>query len=275
MLYLVSTPIGNLSDITLRALAVLRDCHYILCEDTRTSSILLRHYQIEKKLVSYHQFNEQATLKKIVADLKNGLTLCLISDAGTPTISDPGYLLVKQCVQEQIAFTSIPGPCALIQALCCSGFDSTHFQFCGFLPRKESELKKTFLSILSYEGTSICYESPHRLLKVLAMIEQIAPNRQLAVGREMTKKFEEMLRGTAIELINHFKSHSLKGEIVLLFSPAKVEDNPADWSDLSPEEHVRWFEEQYKINRKEAIKQVASLRAIPKREIYKKMIDQG
>lgn len=274
MLYLVSTPIGNLADITLRALEALRSCDYILCEDTRHSLILLNHYQIHKPLVSYHKFNENYRNESIIKDLELGKNICLISDAGTPGISDPGADLVKICLEHNLSMTAIPGPCAAIQALICSGLSTQRFQFWGFLARKENELKSELQTILSYSGTTICYESPHRLLKVLEMIQTMQPQRMLAVARELTKKFEEVIRGTAQFLIEHWQQTTLKGEIVLLISP-NSEEQAVDWSDWSPEEHVEWIQKTYSLTRKEAIKLAADLRGVPKRNIYQQLIDKN
>lgn len=267
MLYLIATPIGNLSDITFRAIETLKNCDYILCEDTRHSRILLNHYTIQKPLKSYHKFNEASQAEAILTDLENGKNIALISDAGTPGISDPGADLVKLCVDRGVAVSAIPGPCAAIQALSCSGLPTERFQFLGFLARKEGELKQELYQILSYPGTSICYESPHRLLSVLEHIHNIDPIRQLVVARELTKKFEELRRGTAEELLAHWKITSLKGEIVLLIEPASPKLNQ-DWKSMSPEEHVESIQTTYSISRQEAIKIAAELRGVPKRQIY-------
>jgi 16S rRNA (cytidine1402-2'-O)-methyltransferase len=274
MLYLVATPIGNLADITFRALEVLRSCDYILCEDTRHSSILLQHYQIHKPLRSYHKFNEASQAESILRDLESGKHICLISDAGTPGISDPGADLVKLCIQRQLPVTALPGPCAAIQALCCSGLPTERFQFWGFLARKENDLKRELQTILTYPGTTICYESPHRLLKVLEFIQSMQPERQLVVGRELTKKFEEMVRGSAAALIAHWQETPLKGEIVLLISPAP-QTTCEEWQEWSPEEHVQWMQETYGLSRKEAIKLVADLRGVPKRHIYQQLHEKN
>jgi 16S rRNA (cytidine1402-2'-O)-methyltransferase len=270
MLYLVATPIGNLADITLRALEVLKSCDYILCEDTRHSLILLKHYHIQKPLKSYHKFNEASQAESILTDLEAGKHICLISDAGTPGISDPGADLVKLCVERNLSITALPGPCAAIQALICSGLPTERFQFFGFLSRKENELKRELQTILAYEGTTICYESPHRLLNVLELIQSMQPQRLLVVGRELTKKFEEMVRGSAAALIQHWQQTPLKGEIVLLISPASQE-MMQDWTEWTPEEHVQWMQDTYGLSRKEAIKLVADLRGVPKRQIYQQI----
>lgn len=273
MLYLVATPIGNLADITFRALETLKSCDYILCEDTRHSAILLNHYQIHKPLKSYHKFNEVQRNESILKDLESGKHICLISDAGTPGISDPGADLVKECLERNLSITAIPGACAAIQAIICSGLPTERFQFWGFLARKENELKGELQIILSYPGTTICYESPHRLLKVLEMIHAMQAERLLVVARELTKKFEELVRGTAQFLIEHWQQTPLKGEIVLLISPCPSEKDQ-DWTDWTPEEHVDWIQKTYSLTRKEAIKLAADLRGVPKRDIYQELIDK-
>lgn len=272
MLYLIATPIGNLADITLRALDTLRSCDYILCEDTRHSHILLRHYNIQKPLKSYHKFNETFRAESILQDLESGKHICLISDAGTPGISDPGADLVKLCIERNIPMTAIPGPCAAIQALSCSGLPTDRFQFWGFLARKEGALKRELQSILTYPGTTICYESPHRLLNVLKLIQVLQPQRLLVAARELTKKFEEIVRGSATALIEHWQQTPLKGEIVLLISPTPAEQHP-DWEEWTPEEHVQWIEKAYALSRKEAIKLAADLRGVPKRHLYQELLE--
>jgi len=271
MLSLVATPIGNLGDITLRAVKTLKSCDYILCEDTRHSRVLLHHYQIHKPLKSYHQFNEAFRSESILKDLTSGKHISLISDAGTPGISDPGARLVELCIEQKIPITAIPGPCAAIQALSCSGMPTERFQFLGFLPRKETALKRELQTILAYPGTTICYESPHRLLHVLQLIETLNPQPLLVVARELTKKFEEIVRGSASILIEHWQQRSLKGEIVLLISP-KLEKESLDWSVWTAEEHVQWIEKAYALSRKEAIRLTAQLRGIPKRHVYQKLL---
>ena len=267
MLTLVATPIGNLADLTFRALEALKACDYILCEDTRHSLVLLHHYQIKKPLKSYHKFNEASQAAAILQDLRSGMQICLISDAGTPGISDPGASLVKLCAEHAIPMTAVPGPCAAIQALSCSGLPTDRFQFWGFLARKENELKQQLQSILAYAGTTICYESPHRLLNVLALIQAMQPDRLLVVARQLTKKFEEFFRGTAAQHLDHWQQHAPKGEIVLLVSPAG-DKQQQDWSAWTPEEHVQWIQESYALSRKQAIKLAAELRGVPKRQIY-------
>ncbi len=265
MLYLVATPIGNLADISYRAVEMLRTCDYILCEDTRHSQILLRHYQIDTPLKSYHQFNEKKREEEILADLEQGKTIALISDAGTPGISDPGCGLVQACLKKQIAVSALPGPCALIQALILSGFAAEPFQFAGFLPKPLSERKERLIELLHYPGTSICYESPHRLVETLSEIALLDPERQLCVLRELTKLHEERRAGTAGALCAHFQDVPPKGEIVLLIEGNRCE---IDYSALTPEQHVEQLQESYGLSLKEAIKLAAALRQVPKRTIY-------
>lgn len=269
MLYLIATPIGNLGDITLRAIETLKNCDYILAEDTRHSGTLLKHYGISTPLHSFHKFSEATKESEILDDLRQGKTIGLISDAGTPGISDPGTRLVKSCVQNGIKVSSIPGPCAAVAALSCSGLNTDRFQFIGFLPRTKQELRRNLQQALMYPGTTVCYESPNRLCDLLEMVDELAPERKLTVARELTKVFEEVVRGTASELLTYWRSHTLKGEIVLLISEDDTKGT-AEWTLLSPEEHVEMLQNTYSLPKKEAIKMAAELRGVPKREIYNK-----
>ncbi len=220
-LYLIPTPIGNLEDITLRALRILKEVDVILAEDTRTSSKLLKHYEISKKLVAHHQHNEHKSLERIVESLKAGETMALISDAGTPAISDPGFLLARECIKNNIEIECLPGATAFVPALVNSGFPCDKFVFEGFLPHKKG--RQTRLKLLAEETrTIIFYESPHRLIKTLKQfVEYFDENRQVSVSRELTKMHEETVRGTANELINYYETHTLKGEIVIIVEGEK------------------------------------------------------
>ncbi len=218
LLYLIATPIGNLADITLRALDTLRLCDYILCEDTRHSQRLLAHHQIQKPLKSYHQFNEKRRSDEVIADLKSGLNIALITDAGTPSISDPGEILVKRCLENGLPITSIPGACAAVVALTISGLATDQFQMLGFLPKKKSVLKRIIGECLAYRGTSICYESPYRVVHTLRIIEALDPARSIVLVRELTKIHEQRLQGTAPELIAHFGKNVPRGEFVMLIN---------------------------------------------------------
>lgn len=265
MLYLVATPIGNLSDLSLRAIETLKACDYILCEDTRHSSILLQHYQIHKPLQSFHKFNEAKRESAILSDLKKGLNIALISDAGTPGIADPGADLVTLCRSEGIPVTAIPGPCAAIMALSISGLSTERFQFVGFLPKKESELKELLLEILIFPGTSICYEAPHRIAETMQMLAMLAPERRVVIARELTKTYEEVLSGKAEELLGLVQTTPPRGEIVLLIEKGTHEP----WKEWSIEEHVGYLQSQYHMALSEALKLVAELRHIPKKDVYK------
>lgn len=268
MLFLVSTPIGNLSDITLRAIETLKTADKILCEDTRHSQILLHHYHINTPVISYHKFNETEKLPYIISELKEGKTYCLISDAGTPLISDPGLLLVKQCIAEQIPVSTLPGPCALIQALIASGLAWDKFQFVGFIPKTMTERRKTLHHLAVYPGVSIIYESPHRLKDTLEALSEINPHLNGCVARELTKKFETYRRGTLQDLSAQFADEPIKGECVLL---VEGKEAPTDFGNLTLEEHVHEVENAFNISKKEAIKIVAELRGVPKKDLYRKI----
>lgn len=215
-LYLVPTPIGNLDDITLRALKVLKSVDVILAEDTRTSGILLKHFEIKNQLKSYHIHNEHKTLGVLIEQLLNGTKMALISDAGTPAISDPGFLLVRECLKNNIPIECLPGATAFVPALVKSGFSTDRFVFEGFLPHKKG--RQTRLNQLSEElKTMIFYESPHRLLKTLGQFkDHFGAEKKVSVSRELTKIHEETVTGTIEEVINHFNSKSIKGEIVII-----------------------------------------------------------
>ncbi len=220
-LYLVPTPIGNLEDITRRAIRILNEVDFILSEDTRKTGILLKHYGIIKKMVSHHQFNEHRAVSSIVDQLKSGQIAALVSEAGTPGISDPGFLLVRACLREGLNVETLPGPTALIPALVNSGIPCDSFLFVGFLPHKkgrQSKLKE--LATLPY--TLIFYESPYRLLKFLdQLIKHFGPDREAAVSRELTKIHEENVRGSLPELLDHFRERDSQGEIVVVVEGAK------------------------------------------------------
>lgn len=269
MLFLVATPIGNLGDITYRAVETLKSSDLILCEDTRWSIKLLDHYSIKKPLKSYHKFNEASLLQDIVARLRAGEKISLISDAGTPLISDPGYKLVEECIKEKIPFTALPGPCAAIQGLLLSGFTPERFQFAGFLPRSKKELKTLLIELAGYDGISICYESPERILATLKLLSEISQDIPVAIARELTKKFEECKRDTVSNLVKELERTSIKGECVLLIKGSRLSP---DFSSLSIEEHVAIVQREYGLTAKEAIKMVAELRGTPKRLIYNKLL---
>lgn len=220
-LYLVPTPIGNLEDITLRAINVLKAVDAILAEDTRTSGILLKHLGISKPLHSYHIFNEHQTVQRVIAQLKSGKQLALVSDAGTPGISDPGFLLVRECLKNGIQVECLPGPTAFVPALVNSGFPTDRFTFEGFLPHKKGRQTR-LQELAAEERTMIFYESPHRLLKTLQQfLEVFGAERQGSVSRELTKVYEETVRGTLPEIIAYFAEKTVKGEIVICIQGAE------------------------------------------------------
>lgn len=266
MLYLVSTPIGNLADFSFRAVEALKKCDYILCEDTRHSRGLLKHYDIQVQLYSFHKFNESQAEDRVIEDLRNGKTIALISDAGTPLISDPGQELVSRCRIEGLPVTAVPGACAIINALVLSGLPSSPFQFIGFLPKKEKELQTVLSKTLLYIGTSIAYESPHRIEETLKELLVLSPHRKLCVARELTKLHEECLLGTASDLLEHLKKHPPRGEIVLLISPA---EEKISFEHLSLAELVEMLQKDLHLNKSDAIKMAAQMHHLPKREVYK------
>ena len=219
MLYVVATPIGNLGDITLRALEILKDVDLIAAEDTRHSGILLKHYQIKKPLISYHEHNEAMRTAQLIERLAVGEKIALITDAGTPGLSDPGARLIRECIKRELPFTVIPGPSSIATALVGSGFSAERFFFGGFLPNKSGQRERELrVAAAAREETSIYFESPYRLTKTLKTCGEIMPDRQLCVARELTKKFEEFRRGTPAELLIHYEAHPPKGEIVLVIS---------------------------------------------------------
>jgi len=218
MLYVIATPIGNLRDITLRALEILKDVDLVAAEDTRHSGILLKHYQVSKPLISYHEHNEAMRTAQLVERLAAGEKIALITDAGTPGLSDPGARLIRECIKRGLDFTIIPGPSSTLTALVGSGFSSEKFFFGGFLPVKSGQRERELRAAAARKETSIYFESPYRLAKTLKASTDVLQDRQLCVARELTKKFEEFRRGSAAELLAHYEKHPPKGEIVLLVS---------------------------------------------------------
>ncbi len=271
VLYLVATPIGNLEDITLRALRVLRDeVGAIYCEDTRQTQKLLEHYQIRKPLLSYHEHNEAARAAEIVERLENGETLALVSDAGTPLISDPGYRAVSAAVAAGLNVVPLPGASAALTALSASGLPSDQFRFIGFLPAKTHARRQLFESLKAEQGTVIAYESPHRILDSLSDLAEVLGPRRLVLGRELTKLHEEFLRGSAFDIHEKLAARdSVKGEITLLIDRAEEQVLTGD-----PKQEVARLEQQG-VERMEAIKTVAKQMGLPKREVYSAVAEPG
>jgi len=219
-LYLVATPVGNLEDITLRALRTLRECDLIAAEDTRHTGQLLRHFGISKPLVSYFQFNEAKRSEEILDRLGRGEKISLVTDAGTPGISDPGERVVAAALKAGYRVEAVPGACALVAALTASGLPTGEFHFIGFLPHKSGQRRNQLETLKGVEGTLVFYESPYRVLKMLSELKEVFPERRVVLARELTKKFEEYLRGTPAELLTQLENRAIKGEFVVLVSPS-------------------------------------------------------
>src|SRR3954463_3832699 len=219
MLFIVATPIGNLDDITLRALEVLKSADLIAAEDTRHSGNLLRHFEIRKPLVSYHEHNEAMRSEELARRLAAGENVALITDAGMPGLSDPGARLIRKCIERGLTYTIIPGVSAILTALVGSGLGTESFCFRGFLPVKSGQRERELRVAIESEATSMFFESPYRILKTLTACAELMPDRQVCVARELTKKFEEFRRGTAAELLSHYTSRPAKGEITLVIAP--------------------------------------------------------
>src|SRR5437016_14567852 len=226
MLYVVATPIGNLGDITLRAIEVLKSADVVAAEDTRRSGMLLKHLGIKKPFISYHEHNEAARTTELVERLGRGENVALITDAGTPGLSDPGLRLIRECIKREIPFTIIPGASSILTALLGSGFSTDKFSFRGFLPVKSGQRERELQAAAEGDETTIFFESPYRLTKTLKACMDIMPDRHLCVARELTKKFEEFRRGTARELFAHYDVHPPKGEIVFLIGTVKDSPTP-------------------------------------------------
>lgn len=218
MLYVVATPVGNLGDITLRALDVLKGVDVVAAEDTRHSGLLLKHFEIKKPFVSYHEHNEASRTAELIERLARGENVALITDAGTPGLSDPGLRLIHECINRELPFAIIPGPSSILIALLGSGFSTERFSFRGFLPVKSGRRERELRIAAESEDTTLFFESPYRLVKTLQACSAIMPNRQLCIARELTKKFEEFRRGNAAQLLAHYEAHTAKGEIVLVVS---------------------------------------------------------
>lgn len=220
-LYLVATPIGNLEDITLRALRVLRECDVVAAEDTRRTGQLLKHFELSKPLLSYFQFNEARRSEEIIARLARGEKVALVTDAGSPGISDPGERVVKAAIAAGFRVESVPGPCALVAGLTASGLPTDEFHFIGFLPHKSGQRRNRLESLKAFAGTLVLYESPYRIEKLLGELNEAFPDRNVVLARELTKKFEEYLRGQPAELLELARKRSLKGEFVVMVGPSR------------------------------------------------------
>ena len=268
-LYIVATPIGNLEDITLRAIKVLKEVDLIAAEDTRHTLKLLNHLEISKPLISYHRHNEDIKTDILIKELEQGKKIALVSDAGTPGICDPGEEVIKKCIEEEIPIVPIPGACAMINALICSGLDTKEFAFIGFLPLNKKNRKEKLEEIKNATKTMILYEAPHKLETTLKDLKEIIGNRKIVLARELTKIHEEYIRESIDVLIE--KAKELKGEFVLIIEGAeKKEEN--DFFKLSLQEHYTYYEDRG-LTKKEIIKQIAKDRNVNKNEIYQQFIN--
>lgn len=267
-LYLVATPIGNLEDITLRAIKTLKEADIIAAEDTRHTLHLLNHLEISKPLISYHRHNEETKSKDLINLLLEGKNIALVSDAGTPVISDPGEEIVKIAIENNIQIIPIPGACALITALISSGLDSKQFTFIGFLPLNKKLRKEKLEEIEKSTKTLILYEAPHKIKNTLEDLEKVTEERQIVLARELTKIHEEFTKGTAKELQE--KLESPKGEFVIIIEASKkltLKEDIEELNNLTLEEHYNFYEEQ-KLEKKEIIKKIAKDRNMNKNEVY-------
>ena len=276
-LYLCATPIGNLEDITYRVLRTLKEVDLIAAEDTRNSIKLLNHFDIKTPMTSYHEFNKIEKAYQLVDKLREGLDIALITDAGTPGISDPGEDLVRICYEEGIEVTSLPGPAACITALTMSGLPTRRFAFEAFLPREKKERAAVLAGLVNETRTIILYEAPHHLVKTLEELYETLGERRLTVCRELTKRYEEKTLTTFSEILNYYKDNEPRGEYVLIiegktFEELKKEEQKA-WENMSIEEHMAVYEGKG-IDRKEAMKQVAKDRGVSKREIYQALLSR-
>ncbi len=267
ILYIVATPIGNLEDITLRALRVLKEVDVIAAEDTRQTLKLLNHFEISKPLISYHRHNEEFKSDILLEKLKNGENIALVSDAGTPGICDPGEEIIKKAVEEDIKIIPIPGACAMINALIASGIDTKEFNFLGFLPLNKKLRKEKIEEIKNSNKTVIIYEAPHKMKNTLEDLKEILNNRKIVLAREITKIHEEFIRGNIKDLTQ--KIDGLKGEMILIIEGNKEKDNIEnnELINMSLEEHYKYYENQG-LDKKEIIKRIAKDRNVSKNEIY-------
>lgn len=277
VLYLCATPIGNLSDMSPRVIETLKDADLIAAEDTRNSIKLLNHFDIDTPMTSYHEFNKVEKAKTLIGKLKEGQNIALITDAGTPAISDPGEVLVKMCQEENITVTSLPGPAALIVALTLSGLSTRRFCFEGFLPPEKKERRRILEELTNESRTIILYEAPHHLKGTLAELKEALGDRRITICRELTKKFESVMPTTIFKAVSYYEENEPRGEYVLVIEGKsfreKDEERQLGFVKLSIEEHMKLYEDQG-IDRKEAMKLVAKDRGVSKRDIYNALLDQ-
>ncbi len=275
VLYLCATPIGNLGDISLRVLETLKSVDLIAAEDTRNTRKLMNHYDIHKPMTSYHEHNKYEKADELILHLQRGENIAVVTDAGTPAISDPGEVLAAKCMEQGIRVTSLPGACALITALTMSGMPARRFCFEGFLPADKKERARVLKQLRKEERTIILYEAPHHLKSTLKELHQALGSRKVVLCRELTKKFEEAVPFTLQTAREFYETTDPRGEYVLVLAGADPEElqkeREAAWQNMSLEDHMAYYEEQG-ADRKEAMKKVALDRGVPKREIYKALL---
>ena len=275
-LYLCATPIGNLEDMTFRGIRILKEVDLIAAEDTRTSFKLLNHYEIKTPMTSYHEFNKIEKAQYLIDKMKSGLSIALISDAGTPGISDPGEELVRICYEQGIQVTAIPGACACIDGLVLSGLSTRRFVFEAFLPKDKKERNFVLEEMKNETRTIIVYEAPHHLVKTLALLMETLGNRSVTIVRELTKKFETVLRTTLEDALEYYKTNLPKGEYVIILQGKSrkemVEQGQKEWLSMTLENHMNYYEKQG-IEKKEAMKLVGKDRGLTKRDIYQQLLE--
>ncbi|WP_226660092.1 16S rRNA (cytidine(1402)-2'-O)-methyltransferase [Pseudalkalibacillus hwajinpoensis] len=269
-LYLVPTPIGNLNDMTFRAIQTLKDVDLIAAEDTRQSKKLTNHFDIETKLISYHEHNKESSGFKLLERLREGQSIALISDAGMPAISDPGYEIVSSCLAENISVIPLPGANAAITALVASGLPTQHFYYYGFLSRQKKERKKELSQLRSIPSPIMFYEAPHRLKEMMKAILEVLGNREIVIARELTKRYEEFIRGTVEEVLIWCEQSEIRGEFCIIIQGGTEEETRDEeqwWTNFSLQEHVEHYVNEG-MKSKDAIKQVSLERELPKRDVY-------
>jgi 16S rRNA (cytidine1402-2'-O)-methyltransferase len=271
ILYLVPTPIGNLEDMSFRAVRILKEADLIAAEDTRNTMKLLSYFEIGTQVVSYHEHNKRSSGEKLISRLREGATVALVSDAGMPTISDPGYELVREALAEKIKVVPLPGANAALTALIASGLSTQPFYFYGFLNRQKKEKRKELENLAGQTATLLFYESPHRLKDTLQLMYESFGNREIVLCRELTKKFEEFIRGSIVEVIEWSNREEIRGEFCLIVEGADGETAQSEeswWESLAISEHVEFYITENELTSKEAIKQVAIDRGLNKRTVY-------
>jgi 16S rRNA (cytidine1402-2'-O)-methyltransferase len=271
-LYVVATPVGNLEDITLRALRVLKEVSVIACEDTRQTQKLLNHFDIQTRLLSYHDHNETTRSAELIVKLEGGESVALVSDAGTPGISDPGYRLITLAIRHKIPVVPIPGASAFLSALVASGLPTDSFQFSGFLPSKRGQRRTELEKFKDSQATQIFYEAPHRIIEALEdIVEVLGPERHVVVAREVTKMYEEFIRGTAAEVFERMRHHEVRGEITLIIGKAEQVSKTAAEKKLNVAERLAEIMSSQKLDEKAALKVLAKEQGVSKSELYREV----